>query len=44
MDAKEVSMGMEETLLLAGTCEALPLAHSCRRPAISVVQGSDGTS
>lgn len=44
MDVKEVSVGLEETLLRAGIFEALPLAHSCRRPVIPVVQGSDDTS
>lgn len=44
MDVKDFSTGLEETLLLAGICEALPLAHSCRMPGISVVQGSADTS
>lgn len=44
MDMKEVSRGLEEIVLLAGICEVLPLACSCRRPAISVVQGLDDTS
>jgi len=36
MDTKEVSVGLEGTLLLADICEALPLAHSSRTLVISV--------